>query len=83
MSDDVRGSGRLLSYSLESTKCDLNWKPSLKEAGRSMVEQAEEVANVNHNIANNLRGGAAKPSDGPIITDPKNAATAVDRKSVV
>ncbi len=42
-----------------------------------MLEQAEEVASVNHGIANNLRGAAPKKSEGPIITDPKNAAAAV------
>lgn len=77
LSDDVRGNGRLLSYCLESTKCDMNWKPSVKGAGRSMLEQANECAGLNHMVAALLRGEQPKAGDGPLITDAKQAAEAV------
>lgn len=77
LADDVRGNGRLLSYCLETTKCDLNWKPNLKGSGRSMLEQADEIAKLNHGLAVLLKGGEAKLSDEPMITDGKQAANAV------
>lgn len=77
LADEARGNGRLLSYCLESTKCDRSWKPSAKGAGRSMLEQAEECAGLNHMVASLLRGEAPKQREGSLITDGAEAAKAV------
>ena len=74
LAQEARGNGRLLSYHYESTKCDMNWKPSAKASGRSMLEQADECAKLNHAIAGALRTGApAQFSEGPLISEPKQA----------
>ncbi len=77
LADDVRGNGRLFSYCLESTKSDKTWKPSAKGSGRSMLEQAEECAKLNHMVAALLRGKEPTGGDGPLITDPAGASSAV------
>ncbi len=77
LADDVRGNGRLYSYCLESTKCDLNWKPAAKGSGRSMLEQAEECAKLNHMVAALLRGQEPKPIEGALISEPSKAPKAI------
>lgn len=77
LADDVRGNGRLYSYCLESTKSDLNWKPAAKGSGRSMLEQADECAKLNHMVAAMLRGEQPSGGEGALITDSSKAAEQV------
>jgi hypothetical protein len=73
LSEEARGNGRLLSYCLESTKSDLTWKPSAKGAGRSMLEQADECAKLNHAVAAIFRGQQPAMNEESLISDPKKA----------
>jgi hypothetical protein len=77
LAEEARGNGRLLSYCLESTNCDKAWKPSVKGSGRSMLEQADECAKLNHMVAAMLRGQQPSGGEGPLITDATQAANAV------
>ncbi|MEX2244212.1 MAG: hypothetical protein WD716_10245 [Fimbriimonadaceae bacterium] len=78
LAQEARGNGRLLSYHLESTKCDMTWKPSAKASGRSMLDQADECAKLNHAIAGALRtDGTAKFTEGSLVSEPKQAAKQV------
>lgn len=77
LAEDVRGNGRLYSYCLETSKSDLTWKPAAKGSGRSMLEQADECAKLNHMVASMLRGEQPSVGEGALITDPAQAPKAV------
>jgi hypothetical protein len=55
----------------------MNWKPAAKGSGRSMLEQADECAKLNHMVAALLRGSEPKAPEGPLITDAAQASKAV------
>jgi hypothetical protein len=74
---EARSNGRLFSYCLEQTKSDRTWKPSARGEGRSMLEQAEECAGLNHLVAALLRGQTPQKREGALITDAAGAAEAV------
>lgn len=73
LAEEARGNGRLLSFSIESTKSDPHWKPSAKGAGRSMLEQADECAKLNFAVAALLKGETPKQVEGPLVSDSKQA----------
>jgi len=77
LAGEIRGNGRLYSYCLESTKSDPTWKPSAKGSGRSMIEQADECAKLNHGVASLLRSEEMTLSQDPIVSDPKTASEQV------
>lgn len=77
LAEEARGNGRLLSYCIESTKSDVHWKPSVKGAGRSILEQAQECANLNNLLAALFTGQAPQQGEPAPATNAADAATAV------